>query len=205
MFAQLLTPAYLPFAIAFVVMVGIGLIEAVGLGLGHLDLDAGVGADADGTFLDWLGLGGEVPILIWLTALLGCFTLAGVAIQQLATAIGGAPFIWPIAAGGAAVAGGLLNTVAVRGLARIMPGFESSAISTDDLLRQRGKVLEGQAQRGRPARVKVVDRHGQAHVIMVEPHDDADTLVSGATVLIVRRDGALFYALPETHSLLHSV
>ncbi|MGP7796762.1 hypothetical protein [Sphingomonas sp. CLY1604] len=29
MFAQLLTPPYLPFAIAFVVMVGIGIIEAL--------------------------------------------------------------------------------------------------------------------------------------------------------------------------------
>ena len=39
--------------------------------------------------LDWLGLGGELPILIWLTSLLGCFTLAGVAIQQGATALAG--------------------------------------------------------------------------------------------------------------------
>lgn len=205
MFADLLTPAYLPFAIAFVIMAGIGLIEAVGLGLGHVDLGPDLGTDMEGGVLDWLGLGGEVPILIWLTALLGCFTLAGIAIQQLATAITGGPLAWPVAAGGALVAGGLLNSVAVRGLARIMPGFESSAISTDDLLRQRGRVLEGPAQRGRPARVKITDRHGQAHVVMVEPHDDTDVLASGSTVLIVRRKGALFFALPETHSLLHSV
>ena len=34
MLAPFLTPPYLPFAIAFVVMIGIGLIEAIGLGLG---------------------------------------------------------------------------------------------------------------------------------------------------------------------------
>ena len=202
MFAQLLTPAYLPFAIAFAVMIGIGLIEAVGLGLGHLDLDGDVGADAQGGLLDWLGLGSELPILIWLTALLGCFTLAGVAIQQAATALGGAPLGWPLAAGGATIAGLVLNTFAANGLARVMPGFESSVITADDLLRLRGTVLEGTARRGHPARAKVVDAHGQAHFIMVEPHDDADAIAAGSQALIVRREGQLFYALPDGHALL---
>lgn len=202
MFAVLLTPPYLPFAITFVVMIGIGLIEAIGLGLGHLDLDGH--PDTDAGWLDWLGLGGDLPILIWLTALLGCFTLAGLALQQGATALFGAPLAWPVAAGGALLAGGLLNTVAARGLLRVMPGYESTVVSTDDLLRRRGTVLEGTARRGAPARAKVVDAHGQAHFVMVEPHDDGDALPTGATALLVRREGALFFALPETHTLLQS-
>ncbi|MEI5685868.1 OB-fold-containig protein [Sphingomonas kyungheensis] len=202
MFAIFLTPAYLPFAIAFVVMIGIGLIEAIGLGLGHLDLDGDVGADGHGGVLDWLGLGGELPILIWLTSLLGCFTLAGVAIQQLAESLRGAPLGGPAASGVALVVGLLLNTLAANGLARIMPGFETSVISSDDLLRQRATVLEGVARRGAPARAKIVDRHGQAHVILIEPHDDADAIPAGATVLIVRRDGARFFALASEDTFL---
>ena len=200
MFAQFLTPPYLPFAIAFVVMIGIGLIEAVGLGLGHLDLDldADGGHDVTGGLLDWLGLGGELPILVWLTSLLACFTLAGTAIQQSATALTGAPLWWGLASGGALVAGALLNTLAANGLARVMPGYETSAISTDDLLRYRGTILEGTARRGAPARAKVVDEHGQAHFIMVEPHDDADLIRSGETALLLRREGSLFFALPDT-------
>lgn len=205
MFAQLLTPAYLPFAIAFVVMIGIGLIEAIGLGLGHLDLDANVGADADGGSLDWLGLGEELPILIWLTSLLGCFTLAGLAIQQSATALIGAPLSWGLASGGAFVAGALLNTLAANGLARAMPRFETTVISTDDLLRRRGTILEGTARRGLPARAKVVDQHGQAHFIMVEPHDDADAIPSGEIALLVRREGKLFFGLREDNTLLQSI
>ncbi|MEO6093117.1 MAG: hypothetical protein ABIT04_08785 [Novosphingobium sp.] len=42
MFDLFLTPAYAPFAIAFVVMFGIGLIEAVGLGAGQFDLETDV-------------------------------------------------------------------------------------------------------------------------------------------------------------------
>ena len=41
MLTLLLTPAYVPFLIAFVVMIGIGVIEAIGLGLGHVDLGDG--------------------------------------------------------------------------------------------------------------------------------------------------------------------
>ena len=209
MFSQFLTPSYLPFAIAFVVMVGIGLIEAIGLGLGHLGLDADVGADAhadmDGGLLDWLGLGGELPILIWLTSLLGCFTISGIALQQGATALVGAPLSWAIASGGALVTGTLLNTVAANGLARIMPGFETTAIDTAALLRRRGTILEGTARRGSPARAKIVDQFGQAHFVMVEPHDDAETIAAGQTALLVRRDGSLFFGVPDGNTLLHSI
>jgi len=206
MFAIFLTPAYAPFAIAFVVMIGIGVIEAVGLGLGQLDLDADLHAEAEsGGLLDWLGIGRDLPILIWLTSLLGCFTLAGIAIQQVATALTGDTLHWGLASGGALVAGIPLNTLAANGLARIMPGFETSVISTDDFLRRRGTILEGTARRGSPARAKIVDQHGQAHFIMVEPHDDADAIAAGETALIVRRDGKLFYALPEANALLQPI
>ena len=85
MFELLLSPDYAPFAVAFVVMIGIGLIEAVGLGLGHLDIDADIDAhgDAGADLLGWLGLGRGLPILVWLTSLLGCFTVAGFAVQTM--------------------------------------------------------------------------------------------------------------------------
>ncbi|WP_294357036.1 OB-fold-containig protein [uncultured Sphingomonas sp.] len=204
MLAVFLTPAYLPFAIAFVVMIGIGLIEAIGLGFGHLDVGAD-GIEGHDGVLDWLGLSGELPILIWLTSLLGCFTLVGVAIQQGASALTGAPLGWPLAAVGALIAGGPLNTVVANGLARIMPGFETSVISTDDLLRRRGTILEGAARRGVPARAKVVDEHGQAHIVMVEPHDDRTVIKAGERALLVRREGKLFFALPEDDRFLQSI
>lgn len=205
MLATFLTPAYLPFAIAFFMMIGIGLIEAVGMGLGHLDLSADVGADGQSGVLDWLGLRGELPILMWLTSLLGCFTLAGVALQQGVSTYSGAPLGWPLACVGALIGGGLLNVGAAHGLARIMPGYESSVISTDDLLRRRGTILEGAARRGSPARAKVVDQHGQAHIIMVEPHDDLTVIRAGERALLVRREGQLFFALAEDDSLLRSI
>ena len=205
MLDELLSPAYMPFAISFVIMIGIGLIEAVGLGLGNLDLDAGMHVDgtshgSEVTLIDWLGLG-DIPILIWLTSLLACFTLLGVAIQQIAAVTFGAPVPPGLAAGGALVGGLILNTFAANGLARILPGTETSAISSDDLVRRRGTILEGTARRGQPARAKVVDHYGQAHYVMVEPHEDSDVIAQGETALLVRREGSLFFGLPDVSTL----
>lgn len=197
MFAQFFTTPYLPFTVAIFVMIGIGLIEAVGLGLGSLDLDGDLSADGMHGLLDWLGLGKDIPVLIWLTSLLACFSLVGVAIQQIATGLLGGPAVWWLACGGAFVGGALLNTVAANGLMRIIPAIETSVISTDDLLLRRGKILEGSARRGAPARAKVIDQHGQAHFIMVEPHNDIDEIASGQSALIIRREGQIFFVLPD--------
>jgi hypothetical protein len=201
MLALFLTPAYAPFLFALVLMIGIGLIEAIGLGVGQFDLHADVDAHVGGP-LDWLGVGAGVPILIWLTSLLGCFSLAGIAVQQVAGATLGGPLHWGPASIAALVAGGLVNRYAVRGIARIMPGYESSVISTDDLLMRRGTVLEGAARRGHPARAKVVDHHGQAHYIMVEPHYDQDVISQGETALLIRREGPTFFVLSDNDSML---
>lgn len=204
MLTQLLQPEYVPFTIAFAVMIGIGLIESIGLGLGQLHLDGDMGADLDGGLLDWLGLG-ELPILIWLTSLLGCFTIAGVALQQIVTALAGAPLSGALACGGALVPAFALNTLAANGLARIMPGFETSVITTDEMVGRRGTVLEGTARRGSPARAKIVDQHGQAHIVMIEPHEDGDAIAQGERALIVRREGKLFFAIPDEPTLLRSI
>jgi len=206
MFAIFLTPDYAPFAVAFAIMVGVGLIEAIGLGFGQIDVHADLdGHGGGGAVLDWLGLGSGLPILIWLTALLGCFTLAGVALQQVATALLGAPLHWGIASAGALALGGGANVFVAGGLARIMPGYESTAISTADLIMRRGIVLEGAARRGHPARAKVIDQYKQAHYVMVEPHDDDAVIAQGETALLVRKEGNVFFVLPDGHPTLRSV
>ena len=205
MFEQFLSLPYLPFAISFVVMVGIGLIEAIGLGIGQLDIDNDMGADGGSTMLDWLGLGDDIPILIWLTSLLACFTLVGIAVQQSAATFIGAPFHWLLASAAALVVALPLNTFLANGLMRILPGFETTVVHSDDLVRLRGVVMEGAARRGAPARLKVIDHHGQAHVIMVEPHDEADVITAGETALIIRHEDRLFFVLPDENMLLRTI
>jgi hypothetical protein len=203
-----LSADYAPFAVAFVVMLGIGIIEGVGLGLGHLDLHANLdvhGADTGPGLLDWLGLGRDLPILVWLTSLLCCFTIIGFTTQQIATLLTVNPLHWGVASALALVTGGVANAFVSAGFARIFPSYESTIIEAEDLLRHRGTVLEGAASRGHPARAKVVDQFGQAHYVMVEPHDETDIIAQGETALLVRKEGTLFFALPDVGTPLRPI
>jgi hypothetical protein len=193
-------PENLPFAVALVVMIMIGVVEAVGLGASaaHVDVDLdGHGGD----LLGWLGVG-RVPLLMLLVVLLALFGLIGLAIQQFADTLLGAP-LSPWIAAPLAFAGSLpLLGMCGRGLARIMPGDETTAVSIDTLLGKRATVTIGSARRGSPARAQVRDVHGQIHYVMVEPNDDLGSLAAGETVLLVRREGDIFIGLAEGDALL---
>lgn len=206
MFSLLLSPDYAIFSVALVIMLGIGLIEAVGLGVGHFDLGTELDADiGDPGVLDWLGFKRGLPILVWLTSLLGCFTLVGFAVQQVATAAIGVPLHWGFASLIALGIGGGINGFASAGLARILPEYESSVIDTEDLVMRQATLLDGAARRGHPTRAKVIDQHGQAHYVMVEPHHDGDVIAPGETALLVRRNGAIFFAQPENSTEFRSI
>lgn len=206
MFDMFLTAGFAPFTIALVIMIGVGAIEAIGLGAGQFDVHADLDSDGGGaSALDWLGLGSGLPILIWLTSFLGCFVLVGVALQQLATAMLGVPLHWLLAVAGALVVASFLNRFVAAGLARIMPGYESTVISTEDLIMRRGTVLEGSARRGHPARARVIDQHKQAHYVMVEPHNEGDVIAQGETAVLVRKEGPIFFVLPDAHPTLRPV
>jgi membrane protein implicated in regulation of membrane protease activity len=185
----------LPFSAALLLMLMIGAVEAVGLGASaaHLELDA----DADaGHLLGWLGVG-EVPLLMLLVVLLAWFGTVGLGLQQ---AIGP---ISPWIASGAAFAAALpLTGFTARGLARIMPRDETTAVSLDTLVGKRATVTVGVARRGSPAQARVRDVHGQVHYVMIEPCGDSEAVATGETVLLVRREGNIFIGLGDGDALL---
>lgn len=187
-------PANLPFSVALLVMLMIGAVEALGLGASaaHLDVDA----DMDGgDLLAWLGVG-RVPLLMLLVVFLAIFGLAGLAIQQFA---GPLP-LW-IAAPAAVAAALPLTGVGARGLARIMPQDETTAVSLDSLVGKRGTITIGTARRGSPAQARVKDAHGQVHYVMVEPHEEEHPFGEGEEILLSRRDGNIFLALGEADGI----
>jgi membrane protein implicated in regulation of membrane protease activity len=186
-------PANLPFSVALLVMLMIGAVEALGLGASAVQLD--VHADVDGDLLGWLGIG-RVPLLMLLVVFLALFGLAGLAIQQFA----GPLSLW-IAVPGAVAAALPLTGLGARGLARIMPGDETTAVSLDDLVGRRGTITIGTARRGSPAQARVSDVHGQVHYVMVEPYDDDHSIGQGETVRLDRRDGNIFIAVARTDRL----
>lgn len=204
---SLLDAHNLPFLIAFGALAVIALLQVTGVGEaveGVGDFDAPDGLEMGGfgeALTTLLGLG-RVPFLIWLAALLFVFASIGVIGQGLITSLIGAPLSagWAaLAAGGAAVP---LNSLAMRPLAALFPQDETTAVSLDALVRRDAEIQIGTARAGSPARAKVIDMHGQAHFVMVEPHDAATELQAGDTVLLVRREGQTFYGVQYESPLL---
>lgn len=182
------SPANLPFSVALLVMLMIGVVEAVGLGASAAHIDLHTDADG-GDLLGWLGVG-RVPLLILLVVFLALFGLIGLAIQQIA---GPLP-LW-IATPAAAAAALPMTGLGARGIARIFPGDETTAVSLDSLVGRRGVITIGTARRGSAAQARVKDIHGQVHHVMVEPYDDDQVIGEGETVRLDRRDGNIFIAL----------
>lgn len=202
MFDFIIAPENLLFSVALLLMLLIGAVEALGLGASaaHFDVDADIHADGP-DLLGWLGVG-KVPLLMLLVVLLALFGTVGIALQQAVTALAGEPLAPAVAAAIAFVASLPLLGISARGLARIMPGDETTAVSLDTLLGKRATVTVGTARRGSPAQARVRDVHGQSHYVMIEPNDDAHAVGEGETVLLVRREGDIFIGLIEGDALI---
>ena len=202
---SLLAAHNLPFVLALAALGLIALVQVTGLS-DFLDGDADAGGGIElGGFGDaltaLLGLG-RVPLLIWLASLLLVFGSIGLIGQMWIADLLGAPLSagWAVLAAGAAALP--LNALAMRPLAAVMPRDETTAIALDELVRRDAEIEIGTARAGSPARARVIDRHGQAHHVMVEPHDSASELRAGDTVLLVRREGETFFAIQYESPLL---
>ena len=162
------------------------------------DADAVDAADAPiasatgiGAFLSWLGLG-HVPFAIWFAAFLTAFGLTGLAIQSIAMAILGTPLAPMIASLVALLPALAVSSRFARMLGRLVPKFESTAISTRSYGGRRGVITVGTARRGKPAQARFTDGHGNVHYTLVEPLDDDASLPQGTEIAILRlRDGSL--------------
>jgi len=201
-----LTDAYMPFTVSFLLMGMIGIVEIIGLGVGSVELD--VAPDIDGpsgpTILDWLGIGEKMPFLIWLTSFLASYTMGGFILQQSMEVFTDHPLPWPAAAVLGIFPALLINFFLANLLHKVIPGLETNAIHPDELVGCRATILDGDASKDKPSRGQIIDKHGQMHVVLIEPHED-QILPAGERVLIVRKDGLRFYAVTDDIPHLRAV
>jgi len=182
------------FVSALVLMILVGVVEAIGLGLTGFDLDIDI--DHEG-LLGWLGIG-RLPILVVLIAFLACFGLGGLIGQQIWLGVSHAFAPTLIAVPVAGLAALPLTGLMARGLGRILPHDESSAINLDQLTGCVAELVVGRATAGGPARARVRDHFGQSHYVMVEPDTDAESIAEGDRVLLIRREASSFRAILYT-------
>ena len=185
----------LVFAVALVLMLLIGVVEAIGLGGAALDIDA------DGDFLSWLGFG-RLPALAVLVLFLAGFGVIGLAFQQLMVDLTGETLTPWIAAPVAAAAALPVTALLARPLAKIMPRDETTAIELDTLVGRRAVIVTGRASSGNPARARVRDHHGYDHYVMAEPDNAGQSFGEGEEVILVRRETHIFRAISEGRALI---
>ena len=156
------------------------------------EIDAG-DVGASGIFT-WIGAR-DVPFLIWLVSFLTMFGLFGLILQSASVGIFGAPLPVLLACAIAFVPALGVTRVIANWVALIMPKTETTAIRARHLGGCRGTVTQGTASRGRPAEVKIKDRHGNVHYMRVEPLHDEDIFEQGSDVTLIRKRGDKFYVI----------
>jgi len=212
MLQLLLASENLVFSIALLLMLLIGILEAVALLFGgsmsssldgllpevELSPHTEVGQlDADSAlsrFFGWLRIG-EVPLLMLLVVFLLSFGLLGLVLQSLLQS-----FIGVMVPGWLAVpVVFVLSLPAVRfgggALQKIMPGDETTAVSSDSLLGRIAVITLGTARHQYAAEARVKDQHGYQHYVQVEPDNAAEVFEQGTEVLLLTRQGAIYKAM----------
>ncbi|UVI39823.1 OB-fold-containig protein [Qipengyuania spongiae] len=185
------------------VMLLLGLVQLFGIGDWGGEAGADIAADTDGAYavepgfmeglLALLGLG-RVPLTIWLALLLLVFSGSGLSLQLFCESLTGAPLHPWLAATIATAASLPMTSLLARPLGAILPKDHTTAVTTDSLVGRRAEITDGVARAGSPARARVHDVHGQAHHVMVEPHEASSELRAGEEVLLVRREDNRFFA-----------
>ena len=195
----------LPFAVAGGLVLAVMLLELLALvvggsiaGLldGAFDADADLDADVDFPLLEWVGFG-IIPAFALGVVMLALFSLSGYAVQGLALrASGGLLSPW-LASGLALVPTLALSGPIARFLGRTVFKDESDALSSDDLIGGTATITLGETYVGHPSQAKITDRHRTTHYVLVEPLRPDERFAPGASVTLVRREGARFLVVGE--------
>lgn len=202
MWGFLLSPDNVAFVAALVLMLLIGAVEALGLGGGLAVGEGFEGLDGDvnvetPSLLSWINVG-RLPLLMLIVVFLFGFGMTGLIGQRIVAAVIGEPGPWFLAAPLAFAVALPVTRIFGRGVARIMPRDETSAVSRDSLVGRVAVIVTGDAAQASAAQARVRDEHGQVHYVMVEPDNAADVFVQGSSVLLVRHAGAKYFAIHNT-------
>ncbi|MGQ4274415.1 OB-fold-containig protein [Terrihabitans sp. B22-R8] len=205
----LVQPGTEPFWLALMVVAGLGLVEILSVLLGASAsglLDDGLGyhgpdhSDAGllGGWMSWLNAGG-VPLLVLAVIFFSAFAAIGFGVQSLASGIlAPLPVFFAVPACFALALP--VTRWSSRGVARIIPRDETSAVSQSDLVGLLGTVTLGPLDQGHPGNVRVRDGHGNIHLLRATAAP-GHVIETGALVVIADGADGLFQAIPAPPEL----
>ena len=188
------------FALSFLIILFIfevlGLL--IGMSLSHAFdsfIDFDVNTDVGG-HLSLLGLG-KVPFIIWLTFFFGLFSLIGYAANAISSSIFGYMPVW-VSIVPVVITSFMINGVLCKVFAKILPRFETTAVSTDTFSGRVAKVTIGDATYTKFAMGVVLDEHNMYHNIRIKAMDDGVVLNQNNPVILVEqiKGSAIWQAIP---------
>ncbi len=202
--------ANFPFAIGFILVVALGLIELLAMFAGlsllnalddliplDLDYDADVAEGGATGLLGWLCLD-RLPLLIWFVLAVTSFAIAGYSVNFV-YAYMAADFLPQFLSLPLAIIFSLFACRYVGAwLASVLPKNESSAVSVNELGGRMGTITVGCAQKGKPAEAMVRDDFNQKHYVMVEPEIEQEEFPTGTQVVLLTRTDRVWSAAKFT-------
>ena len=156
--------------------------DALETDLAETELEATAGSFS---VLAWLGLG-NLPAAIWLASMFLSFGVIGVGVQMALTETLGLTLNAALAAVPAFFGARWFTRTFGTVFARVIPKVETESVSERHLGRRKGVVSQGTAARGRPAEVRVTDRHGNTQYLRAEPFRDDEVITPGTEVIVMR-------------------
>ena len=156
--------------------------DALETDLAETELEATAGSFS---VLAWLGLG-NLPAAIWLASMFLSFGVIGVGVQMALTETLGLTLNAALAAVPAFFGARWFTRTFGTMFARVIPKVETESVSERHLGRRKGVVSQGTAARGRPAEVRVTDRHGNTQYLRAEPFRDDEVITPGTEVIVMR-------------------
>lgn len=198
----ILAPQHSYYAIAFVLVLFLFLIEVAGQFAGFslsqlLDNSAEVDVSSDtlegsaGLFA-WLGFN-KVPAVIWLVSVLTLFATLGYVFSFILLSVGGVTMGQNLAAVVVLVVTIYLNAKVCNLIALFLPKEQTSAVSKDSFSGLLAVITVGTAKQGQPAEAVVKDEFNQKHYVLVEPMDE-DSFSQGENVVLVVKENSRWLA-----------
>ena len=155
--------------------------------------EAAEAATSGGVFT-WIGAR-DVPFLIWLVSFLTMFGLFGLILQSMLTSIIGLQLHALLASAAVVIPALAVTRIIANWVALLMPKTETTALKARHLGGYNGTITQGTASRGKPAEIKIKDRHGNIHYLRVEPLRDDEVFPQGSEVTLIRKRGDKFFVI----------
>lgn len=174
----------IPFTVAFILLMSLLVIEifgflVAGMGIFALidNLMPEIHMSHDFNVLHW-AKHKNVPVSIWLAVVLSIFSVIGLGVQAYNYITNGTtinPYILSVMASIPAI---LIAKWLSDAVGSIVFVDHTIAVTVEDLVGCKAKIVIGVATKNRPAECKIIDSHGKPHYMMCIPLNDTDSLSS---------------------------